>query len=139
MVAANIRKLKNANVPYEIRPKVIKLNFRNSDLIRPLGEMIRAVVRTRMFPTAGKIAKQAFLWKGKGVRESLENCRPITLSNFLLKLAESCVKDASQSYWSDAGFPQKYWGDFFGGPASIYIWMTPWRDIFDWVSLLKLR
>ena len=97
MMAANIRKLKNSAVPDDILPKVVKLVFGNTDLVGPLKEMIRAVVRTRMFPNGGKIAKQAFLWKGKGVRQSLENCRPITLANVLLKLAESCVKDASQS------------------------------------------
>ena len=124
LVIANIRKLKNSAVPDDILPKVVKLIFGNSDLVRPLAEMIRAVVRTRMFPTGGKIAKQAFLWKGKGNRESLDNCRPITLANVHLKLAESCVKDASQSHWSAAGFPRNYWGHFFGAPESIYIWMT---------------
>ena len=56
-----------------------------------------------------------------GIKESLENCRPITMSNILLKLAESCVKDAAQKYWLAAGFPRDYWGHFFG-PLRVFIY-----------------
>ena len=59
-----------------------------------------------------------------GKRGSLDNCRPITLANVLLKLAESCAKDASQKYWSLAGFPRPLWGHFFGAPESIYVWLS---------------
>ena len=99
LVLDNIRRLKNTTVPDEILPKVIKLIFGHIDMVGPISEMIRAVVRTRVFPSGGKVAKQIFLWKGVGNRESLKNCRPITMSNILLKLAESCVKVAAQRHW----------------------------------------
>ena len=86
--------------------------------------MIRAIAGTKIFPKKGKVARQTFLWKGEGSRGSLNNCRPITLTNVLLKLAESCIKDASQHYWFSAGFPRPFWGHFFGAPESIYIWMS---------------
>ena len=112
-------KLKNTAVPDGISPKTIKLLFGSPDSVRPLSNMIRAVVRTRVFPEMGKVTKQTFLWKGVGKKGSLENCRPITLANVLLKLAESCVKDATQKYWSLAGFPRPFWGHFFGAAESI--------------------
>ena len=121
---ANVIKLKNAAVPDRILPRVIKLFFSSTETVKPLSEMIRAVARTRIFPDGGKVAKQTFLWKGVGSKESLDNCRPITLANVILKLAESCVKDASQQYWSLAGFPRPYWGHFFGAPESVYLWMS---------------
>ena len=124
LVLDNIRKLKNTTVPDEILPKVIKLIFGHIDLVGPISEMIRAVVRTRVFPRGGKVAKQIFLWKGAGIRDSLKNCRPITMSNILLKLAESCVKVAAQRHWFAAGFPRRYWGHFFGAPESVYIWIS---------------
>ena len=86
--------------------------------------MIRAVARTRIFPEKGKVARQTFLWKGVGSKGSLDNCRPITLANVILKLAESCVKDASKHYWALAGFPRPFWGHFFGALESIYLLMS---------------
>ena len=124
LVAANVMKLKNSAVPDRILPRVIKLLFGSADSVRPLSEMIRAVVRTRIFPEEGKVARQTFLWKGVGSKGSLDNCRPITLANVILKLAESCVKDASKHYWALAGFPRHFWGHFFGAPESIYLWMS---------------
>ena len=124
LVAINVKKLKNSAVPDGILPKVIKLLFGETDSVRPLGEMIRAIARTRIFPEKGKVARQTFLWKGEGRRGFLGNCRPITLTNVLLKLSESCIKDASQHYWSSAGFPRPFWGHFFGAPESIYVWMS---------------
>ena len=124
LVAANVRKLKNAAVPDDISPKVIKLLFASKDSVMPLSEMIRAIARTRIFPQKGKVARQTFLWKGVGSRGSLKNCRPITLTNVILKLAESCIKDASRQFWSSAGLPRPYWGHFFGAPESIYLWMS---------------
>ena len=57
LVAANVLKLKNAAVPDTISPKLIKLLFGSADSVKPLTEMIRAVVRTRIFPGKGKAAK----------------------------------------------------------------------------------
>ena len=57
LVVHNILKLKNTTVPDEILPKVIKLMFGHIDLVSPLSGMIRAVVRTRFFPSGGKVAK----------------------------------------------------------------------------------
>ena len=65
----------------ELKRVLIKLLFGASDLVIPLGEMIRAVARTRVFPDSGKVAKQIFCWKGKGVRNKLGNCRTITMAN----------------------------------------------------------
>ena len=79
LVAANVMKLKNSAVPDRILPKVIKLLFGSVDSVRPLSEMIRAVVRTRIFPEKGKVARQTFLWKGVGKKGSLDNWRSITL------------------------------------------------------------
>ena len=124
LVVRNVKKLKNSAVPDGILPKVIKLLFGTTDSIRPLSEMIRAIARTRIFPKKGKVARQTFLWKCEGSRGSLNNCRPITLTNVLLKLAESCIKDASQHYWLSAGFPRPFWEHFFGAPESIYVWMS---------------
>ena len=105
-----------------MKPTIIKLLFGAKDLVNHLGEMIRAVTRTRAFPDEGKIARQIFCWKG--VRNNLENCRTITMANIILKLAESCVKYSAQSFWNKAGFPRSYWGHFFGAPESIYVWLS---------------
>ena len=114
-----IKGLKNSAVPDNISPIVIKLLFGAEDLVNPLGEMFRAVVRTRVFPQEGKVTKQIFCWKGVDVRNQLENCRTITMANIILKLAESCVKKSAMAMWKRAGFPRPYWGHFFGAPESI--------------------
>ena len=124
LVADCVGDLKNSSVPDNISPVVIKLLFGASDLVVPLGEMIRAIARTRVFPDSGKIAKQIFCWKGVGVRNKLENCRTITMANVLLKLAESCMKKSGLAYWRLAGFPRSYWGHFFGAQESLYIWSS---------------
>ena len=124
LVANCVGDLKNSSVPDNISPVIIKLLFGSSDLVGPLGEMIRAVARTRVFPDAGKIAKQIFCWKGVGVRNKLDNCRTITMANVLLKLAESCMKKSGLAYWRLAGFPRSYWGHFFGVQESLYIWTS---------------
>ena len=74
LVVDCIRGLKNSSVPGNITPEVVKLLFGDKDLVNPIGEMIRAVVRTRVFPEGGKIARQIFYWKGVGERNSLDNC-----------------------------------------------------------------
>ena len=124
LVVGCIIGLKNSSVPDSITPDVIKLLFGAEDLVNPLGEMIRAVVRTRVFPEGGKKAKQIFCWKGVGVRNNLDNCRTITMGNILLKLAESCIKKSASAFWNVAGFPRSYWGHFFGAPESIYVWQS---------------
>ena len=90
----------------------------------PLADLIRAVAKTRIFPSRGKIARQIFVWKGKGEKDSLDNCRTITMAGALLKLCEACVKDAGSIFWKEAGFPSPYWGQFSGAPESVYIWMS---------------
>ena len=72
MVVGCIRRLKNSAVPDNVSPKVTKLLFGSDDLVNPLGELLRAVIRTRIFPSGGKLAKQIFCWKGVGVRNNLE-------------------------------------------------------------------
>ena len=124
LVVDGISGLKNSTVPDNILPVVIKLLFGSSDMVAPLGEMFRAIARTRVFPEGGKIAKQIFCWKGVGERNMLGNCRTITMANILLKLAESCIKKAGLAYWKSAGFPRSYWGHFLGAPQSIYIWIS---------------
>ena len=124
LVLENLKKLKISTVPDNILPVVIKLFFGSSETVGTLAELIRAVVRTRIFPTKGKLARQIFVWKGKGEKNSLEMCRTITIANSILKLTESCVKAASLSFWKKAGFPCSYWGQFFGAPESIYIWQS---------------
>ena len=64
LVVDGISRLKNSPVPDNILPMVIKLLFGYSDMVAPLGEMFRAIARTRVFPDGGKIAKQIFCWKG---------------------------------------------------------------------------
>ena len=107
-----------------MKQAIIKLLVGAKDLVKPLGEMIRAVARTRTFPEGGKIVRQIFCCKGKGVRNNLDNCRTITMANIILKLAESCVKCSAQKFWNEAGFPRSYWAHFFGAPESIYIWLS---------------
>ena len=124
MVVKCISRLKNSSSPDNMTPVIIKLLFGANDLVKPLGEMIRAVVRTRAFPEGGKIARQIFCWKGVGSRNNLDNCRTITMANIILKLAESCVKCSAESLWSRAGFPRPYWGHFFGAPESVYVWLS---------------
>ena len=124
MVLECVKGLKNSAVPDNISPIVVKLLFGAKDLVNPLGEMLRAVARTRVFPKGGKLAKQIFCWKGVGVRNHLDNCRTITMANIILKLAESCVKNSAKRLWKEAGFPRPYWGHFFGAPESIYVWLS---------------
>ena len=124
LVANCIMALKNSAGPDNMSPKVIKLIFGSYDRVNPVGELIRAVARTRVFPDGGKIARQIFCWKGVGMRNKLKNCRTITMSNVLLKLAESCIKNAALEFWKSTGFPRAYWGHFFGAPESIYIWQS---------------
>ena len=99
LVANCIMGLKNSSVPDNITPAVIKLIFGSYERVNPVGEMIRAVARTRVFPDGGKIARQFFCWKGVGVRNKLKNCRTITMANILLKLAESCIKISAMDFW----------------------------------------
>ena len=124
LVVANVKKMKLSSVPDQILPIVVKLFFGHLDTVGPLADLIRAVVRTRSFPRGGKIARQIFLWKGKGEKNSLENCRTITLAGAILKICEACVKQAGMKYWKRAGFPCAYWGQFSGAPESIYIWVS---------------
>ena len=91
LLVTNVMKLKNTAVPDQILPRVIKLLSGSVASVGPLSEMVRAVARTRIFPEKGKVARQTFIWKGVGSKGSLDNCRPITLTNVILKLAESCV------------------------------------------------
>ena len=121
LVLAKVKKMKITTVPDHIFPVVIKLLFGESDSVGPLAELIRAVVRTRRFPNEAKIARQIFLWKGKGEKNCLDNCRTITLAGAILKLCEACVKEAGGRYWAKAGFPCDYWGQFSGAPESLYI------------------
>ena len=116
-------------------PQLIKLLFGGKDRVNAVGEMMRAVARTRTFPEGGKIAQQIFRWKGSGSRNKLENCRTITMANVLLKLAESCIKTSSKSLWESAGFPRPFWGHFSGAPESIYIWLSTVEQYYR----LKLR
>ena len=60
LVADCVSGLKNSTVPDNISPLIIKLLFSSRETVAPLGEMIRAVARTRAFPDGGKIAKQIF-------------------------------------------------------------------------------
>ena len=124
LVVANVKKLKLSSVPDLIRPIVVKLFFASLETVRPLADLIRAVVRTRCFPSGGKIARQIFIWKGKGEKNALDNCRTITMANAILKVCEGCVKQAGLKYWKKAGFPCAYWGQFSGAPESIYIWLS---------------
>ena len=98
--------------------------FSADDLVNPLGEMIRAVVRTRAFPKRGKLARQIFCWKDVGVRNNLDNCKTVTTANIILKLAESCVKSSATAFCKTARFPRPYWGHFYGAPYSIYVWLS---------------
>ena len=98
LVVKCILKLKNSSVPDNIKPATIKLLFGGIDLVNPLGELIRAVVRTRVFPKGGKIARQIFCWKGVGVRNNLDNCRTITMANIILKLSELCIKSSASAF-----------------------------------------
>ena len=124
LVLANVKKLKLSTVPDNILPMLLKLLFGNKDTVKPLADLIRAVVRTRIFPASAKIARQIFVWKGKGERDSLDGCRTITMAGAVLKLSEACVKDAGELFWKKAGFPCPYWGQFSGAPESIYIWQS---------------
>ena len=71
MVVGCIKGLKNSAVPDDISPMVLKLLFGSEDMVNPLGELLRAVIRTRVFPSGGKLAKQVLCWKGVGVRNNL--------------------------------------------------------------------
>ena len=124
LVVANVKKLKSSTVPDNIHPVLVKVLFGSIDTVKPLADLIRAVVRTRIFPTKGKIARQIFAWKGKGEKDSLGKCRTITMAGAILKLCEACVKDAGSIYWKKAGFPCPYWGQFSGAPESLYIWQS---------------
>ena len=124
LVLANLKKLKISTVPDNILPVVLKLFFGRLETVIHLAELIRAVVKTRIFPTKGKLARQSFVWKGKGEKNSLGMCRTITMANSILKLSESCVKVASLSFWKKAGFPCSHWGQFFGALESLYIWQS---------------
>ena len=121
LVLANVKNLKLTTVPDNILPRLLKLLFGNKDTVKPLADLIRAVVRTRIFPASAKIARQIFVWKGKGERDSLDGCRTITMAGAVLKLCEACVRDADEIFWKKAGFPCPYWGHFSGAPESIYI------------------
>ena len=121
LVLANLKKLKISTVPDNILPVVLKLFFGRLETVIHLAELIRAVVKTRIFPTKGKLARQIFAWKGKGEKNSLGMCRTITMANSILKLSESCVKAAGLSFWKKAGFPCSYWREFSVAPESIYI------------------
>ena len=105
-------------------PKVLKLIFGSKDTVGNLAELIRAVAKTRAFTELGKVARQIFVWKGKGDKDSLEMCRTITIAGAILKLSEACVKEAGLVFWKRAGFPRPYWGQFSGAPESIYIWLS---------------
>ena len=135
IVLTCLLKLKNSSVPDNMTPQLIKLLFGGKDRVNAVGEMMRAVARTRTFPEGGKIAQQIFRWKGSGSRNKLENCRTITMANVLLKLAESCIKTSSKSLWESAGFPRPFWGHFSGAPESIYIWLSTVEEYYR----LKLR
>ena len=124
LVVANVNNMKLSTVPDRILPILVKLLFGHLDTVGPLADMIRAVVRTRNFPKGGKVARQIFLWKGKGEKNSLENCRTVTMAGAILKICEACVKQAGMKYWKKAGFPCAYWGQFSGAPESIYIWLS---------------
>ena len=124
LVVANLKKLKLSTVPDNILPMLLKLLFGSKDTVKPLADLVRAVARTRIFPASGKIARQIFVWKGKGERDSLAGCRTITMAGAVLKLCEACVKDAGAIFWKKAGFPCPYWGQFSGAPESIYIWQS---------------
>ena len=98
LVLAKVKKMKLSTVPDGILPTVVKLLFGSLDTVKPLADLIRAVVRLRIFPMKGKIARQIFVWKGKGGKNSLENCRTITMSGAILKLCEACVKEAAMCF-----------------------------------------
>ena len=123
LVDRGIQSLKNSSVPDNMTPSLIKLLFGAKDLVKPVGDMMRAVARTRIFPDSGKIARQIFCWKGVGPRTKLENFRRITMANVMLKLSESCIMLSAKAHWASAGFPRPVWGHFFGAPESIYIWL----------------
>ena len=58
---ANLKKLKISTVPDNILPVVLKLFFGRLETVIHLAELIRAVVKTRIFPTKGKLARQILL------------------------------------------------------------------------------
>ena len=87
LVVANIKKLKLSTVPDSIKPVLVKALFGSKDTVKPLADLIRAVARTRIFPTKGKLARQIFVWKGKGGRVCIDMCRTITMANAILKLS----------------------------------------------------
>ena len=124
IVLSSILGLKNSSVPDNMTPSLIKLLFGAIDKVKPVGELMRAVARTRVFPVGGKIARQIFCWKGRGSRNKLDNCRTITMATVQLKLAESCIKTSGKVFWDSVGFPREFWGHFFGAPESIYIWLS---------------
>ena len=121
LVFASIKKLKISTVPDEILPVLVKVLFGRKETVDPLADLIRAVVRTRIFPTKGKYARQIFVWKGKGEKDSLDMCRTVTMAGAILKVCEACVKEAGLKYWFKAGFLSSYWGQFSGAPESLYI------------------
>ena len=109
LVLKCLLKLKNSSVPDNMTTSLMKLLFGAKDIVNPVGEMMRAIARTRVFPEGSKIAQQIFCWKGCGLRNKLENCRTITMANVSLKLAESCTKTSSKTFWESAGFPRSFW------------------------------
>ena len=63
-----INGLKNSTVPDKMTPAVIKLIFGSCERVNPVGQMIRAVARTRIFPNEGKSAADFSLersWRKK--------------------------------------------------------------------------
>ena len=54
LVVRCIAGLKNSSSPDNMKPAIIKLLFGAKDLVKPLGEMIRAVARTRTFAEGGE-------------------------------------------------------------------------------------
>ena len=86
LVVAIVKKMKFSSVPDMILPILVNLFFGGLDMVGPLADLIRAVVRTHCFPRAGKIARQIFIWKGKVEKNYLDNCRTITMAGAILKI-----------------------------------------------------
>ena len=64
LVVRCIASIKDSSSPDNMKPSIIKLLFGAKELVNPLGEMIRAVERTRMFPEGGKNCTSDFLLEG---------------------------------------------------------------------------
>ena len=88
LVVANVKKLKICTGPDNILPILVKALFGCKETVKPLAYLIRAVAKTRVFPSKGKIARQIFVWKGKGEKDSLEDCRAITVAGVVLNYVE---------------------------------------------------